>query len=121
MMKRIAVLIACCALLLCAQERPAKSTFLVVYRPGPSWVTGKSLSEQPLKEHGNYMLSLYTKGSLKFAGPFGDDAGGAVVLEVSSEAEARAIVAADPAVKSGIFLHEMHPWTLVEWDKFLKK
>ena len=103
------------------QRNEAKSTFLVVYKPGPAWVQGKPVSEQPLKEHGKYKLSLYAKGVLKFAGPFADDAGGAVVLEVANETEARAIVAEDPAVKSHVFLNEMHPWALVEWDKYLKK
>jgi uncharacterized protein YciI len=99
----------------------AKSTFLVIYRPGPSWVQGKPLKEQPLGDHGKYMLSLYTKGALKSAGPFTDDAGGAVVLEVSGDAEAKAIVADDPAVKSGVFQSEVHPWAPVQWDKMVKK
>lgn len=47
-----------------------KTTYLVVYRPGPGWITGKPITEQPLKGHGRYMLSLYTKGALKSAGPF---------------------------------------------------
>jgi uncharacterized protein len=98
-----------------------KMTFLVIYRPGPAWLVGKPISEQPLKEHGKYMLSLYAKGSMKFAGPLTDNAGGAVVLEVADEVEARAIVVADPAVESGIFVYEMHPWELKPWDKYLKK
>ncbi len=101
--------------------QPAKSTFLVIYRPGPSWVQGKPLMEQPLGEHGKYMLSLYTKGYLKSAGPFTDDAGGAMVLEVSGDVEAKAIVADDPAIKSGVFRSEVHPWAPVEWDKMVKK
>jgi uncharacterized protein YciI len=129
-MKRYVALLAwCCVPWLCglllgpmaAQENAPKSTFLVIYRPGSSWLSGKRVDEQPLKEHGKYMLSLYAKGSMKFAGPFTDDAGGAVLLEVAGEAEARAIVAEDPAVKSGVFLHEIHPWALVQWDKYLKK
>jgi hypothetical protein len=44
------------------QPAAAKTTFLVIYRPGPAWLVGKSVSEQPLKEHGKYMLSLYVKG-----------------------------------------------------------
>ena len=44
------------------------------------------------------MLSLYMKGSMKLAGPFADNAGGAVLLEVSDEAEAKAIVMKNPAV-----------------------
>src|SRR6266404_7935137 len=78
-----------------------KATYLVIYRPGPAWLTGKSVMEQPLKEHGKYMLSLYIKGSMKLAGPLTDNAGGAVLLDVSKEAEARTIVANDPAVQSG--------------------
>lgn len=67
------------------------------------------------------MLSLYAKGSMKLAGPLTDNTGGAVVLEVADESEAKAIVAEDPAVKSGIFVYEMHPWELKQWDKYLKK
>ena len=103
------------------QEAAPKATYLVVYRPGPAWLIGKSVTDQPLKEHGKYMLSLYIKGSMKLAGPLTDNAGGAVLLEVSDEAKAKAIVANDPAVKSGIFLYEMHPWKLVPWDQLAKK
>src|SRR4029077_18422976 len=68
------------------QQTATKATYLVVYRPGPAWLTGKSVMEQPLNEHGKYMLSLYIKGSMKLAGPLTDNAGGAVLLEVSDEA-----------------------------------
>jgi uncharacterized protein len=103
------------------QQPATKATYLVVYRPGPAWLTGKSVMEQPLKEHGKYMLSLYIKGSMRLAGPLTDNAGGAVLLEVSDEAEAKTIVANDPAVKAGIFVYEMHPWKLQPWDELAKK
>ena len=102
-------------------QEQRKATYLVIYRPGPAWLVGKSILEQPLKEHGKYMLSLYIKGSMKLAGPLTDDAGGAVLLAVANESEAKAIVAEDPAVKSGIFTYEMHPWKLQPWDEFAKK
>jgi uncharacterized protein YciI len=102
-------------------HQEGKATYLVIYRPGPAWLVGKSISEQPLKEHGKYMLSLYIKGSMKLAGPLTDDAGGAVLLAVADESEAKTIVTADPAVKSGIFVYEMHPWKLQPWDEFAKK
>ncbi|MCI0556068.1 MAG: YciI family protein, partial [Anaerolineae bacterium] len=98
-----------------------KKTFLVVYRPGPGWLQDQPLSAQPLKEHGRYMLSLFKKGSMKLAGGFADNSGGAMLLEVVDESEARAIVAEDPAVKKGIFLYEIHPWKLVAWEKYLHK
>jgi uncharacterized protein YciI len=94
------------------QQITPKATFLVIYRPGPAWLAGKSISEQPLKEHGTYMLSLYIQGLVKLAGPLTDDAGGAVLLEVVNESAAKAIVTEDPAVKYGIFVYEMHPWEL---------
>jgi uncharacterized protein YciI len=77
--------------------------------------------KQPLKEHGKYMLSLFIKGSMKLAGPLTDNAGGAVLLEVSNETEAQAIVTNDPAVKSGVFVYEIHPWKLQPWEDFAKK
>ncbi len=103
------------------QQEQKKVTYLVIYRPGPAWLVGKSVLEQPLKEHGKYMLGLYIKGSMKLGGPLTDDAGGAVLLTVADEPEAKTIVAADPAVKSGIFVYEMHPWKLQPWDEFAKK
>ena len=96
-------------------------TFLVIYRPGPAWLSGKPVTEQPLKEHGKYMLSLYISGSMKLAGPLTDNAGGAVLLDVADESKAKAIVAEDPAVKSGIFIYELHPWELQPWDEYSKK
>jgi hypothetical protein len=65
-----------------------KGTFLVIYRPGPAWLPGKPITEQPLKEHGKYMLSLYISGRMKLAGPLTDNAGGAVLLDVADESEA---------------------------------
>ena len=103
------------------QQEQTKATYLVIYRPGPAWLVGKSVLEQPLKEHGKYMLGLYIKGSMKLGGPLTDDAGGAVLLTVADESEAKTIVTADPAVKSGIFVYEMHPWKLQPWDEFAKK
>ena len=117
----VAVLAGCAAA--AAQDTPprAKTTYLVVYRPGPSWVAGKPLAEQPLKEHGRYMIELYGKGTLKFAGPFLDDSGGAMVFEAASEADAKAIVAADPAVVNGIMIGDLRPWRIVDWEPYLKK
>jgi uncharacterized protein len=97
------------------------TTYLVVYRPGPAWLSGRPMDEQPLKEHGRYMLGLYANGTMKMAGSFSDGAGGAAMIEVADESAARALVAADPGVASGVFAAEMHPWALVPWDNYLKR
>jgi uncharacterized protein len=105
-----------------ARGGPAmKTTYLVLYRPGPHWVAGKPIREQPPREHGKYMLDLYARGAMKHAGPFDDNTGAAIVLEAADEAEARSLVAGDPAVKTGTFTAELHPWALVPWESYLKK
>ena len=100
---------------------PARKTFIVIYKPGPGWLPGKSLREQPLQEHGKYVFSLHAQGVLKLGGPFADDAGGATVIEAADDAEAKAIVAKDPAVVAQIFVTEVHPWALVQWEQMPKK
>jgi uncharacterized protein len=100
---------------------PARATFLVIYRPGPAWPKDAPVSTLPLQEHGRYLLGLYSSGLLKIAGPFTDDTGGAVMLEVANEAEAKAIVENDPAVKSDQFLYELRPWSPVPWERFQKE
>lgn len=92
-------------------------TYLVVYRPGPAWVPDKPLAEQSLKQHRQYILSLYARGALRLAGPFLDNTGGAAALEAANEDEARALMAADPAVLSGVFVTELHPWGLLDWKQ----
>lgn len=100
---------------------PAKQTYLVVYKPGPKWLPGKPVAEQPLKEHFKYMVSLYTSGTMRFAGPFSKDAGGAVLFEAVADADALKIVQNDPAVIGQIFVFELNRWDLVQWDKYVKK
>ena len=105
-----------------AQEAPGKSTFLLVYRPGPAWIAGKSQSQQRLKEHLNYILDLYAQGAVKLAGGFTDEAaGGAVVLVAANEARADELARSDPAVKEGVFAYELRPWRPVDWELQLRK
>jgi uncharacterized protein YciI len=107
----------------CAHEQAAapQPNWLVVYRPGPAWLAGKPVGQQPLKEHGRFLIGLYKKGILRFAGPFTDDAGGAAALLVPSEEEAKALIASDPAVVAGVMIPTLHPWRLVDWAVYVKK
>jgi uncharacterized protein YciI len=100
-----------------AKVETLTAAFLVIYRAGPAWPAGKTLAELPLRDHGGYMLDLYKRGLMRMAGGFDDNSGGAVVLNVDSIENARAIVDADPAVTSGLFVYELRPWRLVAWDE----
>ena len=96
-------------------------TFMIIYRPGAGWLTGKPQAEQRLQEHGKYILQLHVAGKLRFAGPFEDDSGGVAVFEAESEAEARGIVDNDPAVVSKVFEYSLHPFRLIPWEQYAKR
>lgn len=97
-----------------------RQTFLVIYRPGPAYDPSKSVREQALGGHGKYLIELYKNGDMKLAGPFTDDWGGGVVLSVADMRAAESIAQNDPAVLSGVFVWEVHPWDLVSWDQYVK-
>jgi uncharacterized protein YciI len=104
-----------------ATNTPDTATFLVIYSPGPAWIAGKPVSEQGLGEHFQYMLDLYERGSLKQAGPFTDNTGGAMILEAADAAAAQAVIANDPAVKEQKMTPEIRPWQRVPWEQHLQK
>jgi uncharacterized protein YciI/ketosteroid isomerase-like protein len=97
----------------CADRMIAEPMFAIVYRPGPAWISGKSMREQALSPHLAYMQSLFGTGALAFAGPFLDDSGGAAFVRAADEAAAVAIRDGDPAVQSGVFVGEVKPWMSV--------
>jgi uncharacterized protein YciI len=63
------------------------------------------------------MLSLHREGRLRFAGPFGNDNGGAAVFTAVDDAEAEAVVAADPGIKEQILAGDLRRWSWIDWAK----
>ena len=104
-----------------AQEQTRQPSYLCVYRPGSRWLPGKPLAEQPLREHGRYMLDLYKRGVMRMAGRFADGSGGAMLFGADDDASAQAIVAADPAVVAETFTYELRQWAFVDWASLAKR
>ena len=104
-----------------AQEQTRQPSYLCVYRPGPRWLAGKPLAEQPLREHGRYMLDLYKRGVMRMAGRFADGSGGAMLFGADDDTSAQAIVAADPAVVAETFTYELRQWAFVDWASLAKR
>ena len=104
-----------------AQEQTRQPSYLCVYRPGPRWLPGKPLAEQPLREHGRYMLDLYKRGVMRMAGRFADGSGGVMLFGADDDASAQAIVAADPAVVAETFTYELRQWAFVDWASLAKR
>lgn len=94
--------------------------YLAVYRPGPGWIEGQPTAAQPLREHGRYMLNLHLQGRLRLAGGFPDD-GGAAAFEAENDEAAQAIIAADPAVKTGVMQCTLRRWSVQDWDEIAKR
>jgi uncharacterized protein YciI len=65
-------------------------------------------------EHFEYLQRLRSEGKLLLAGPSAvvGDTIGIAIFELEDEDEVRAIVAADPAVASGIMIPELRPLRL---------
>ncbi len=84
--------------------------YLLTYRQGPAWIAGQPMARQKLGPHVRYIQGLLKDGTLVAAGRFTDENGGMAVIRAASRAEAQAVLAADPAVMSGIFVGTLTSW-----------
>ncbi len=90
----------------------AKS-FVVYYEPGPNWLQGMPMKDQPLKAHVEYMLALHDRERLTMGGPFADDSGALVIFAAESIEEVEDILSSDPAIVSGIFTATVKEWSRI--------
>lgn len=97
---------------LAAHGVPAQATqlYIVIYRPGPTWIAGKPMHQQKLGPHVRYVQGLLAEGRLVAGGPFTDGDGGMAIYRAANLDEAKAMLAADPAITSGVFAADMRPW-----------
>lgn len=85
--------------------------FAMIYSPGPKWQQGKPFREQiAIKEHFAYMKTLFAEGWIFSAGGMGAEHG-LVLLHAGSQAEADAILAADPMIQAGGFTGVVRPYS----------
>jgi uncharacterized protein len=90
---------------------PDANLFVFVYRRGPGWIAGRSVNEQPLRGHVDYLGQLFAQGRVLFGGPFLDEeSGGLTVVRAANQNEAEALLASDPALRDGIFEATVRPW-----------
>ena len=88
-------------------------SYIALYRPGPNWLAGKPLKDQPLKAHLDYLLGLHERGKLTMGGPFADESGGLVVFSCENSGEADAMLTEDPAVIEGVLVGDIKQWSRV--------
>ena len=118
--KLLLLLISCLIAtpLIAARQKEEPKTKLVQFqmallKKGPKWTgTQTPETQKILHQHLVNVLAMLDQGKAVVAGPFGDDTdlAGIFILRASSAEEAKTWVDADPAVKAGLFVAEMHPW-----------
>lgn len=95
-------------------ETPAARSsqlYVFLYRAGPAWKTGQPMEKQALGPHAAYIKRLLDEGRLVGGGRFEELDGGMAIVRAASNDEAQAMLAADPAVTSGVFAAELRAWT----------
>lgn len=95
------------------QQQPAAATrplFAIVYRAGPAWKPGVPMKDQGLRDHFYYVKALHERGDIVYAGAMGPD-GGLMIFHAGDQTAAEAIMANDPAVKTGVFLADVRRYT----------
>lgn len=83
----------------------ASVPFAIIYRAGPSWRPGVPMEQQGLRDHFYYLRALDNDDRIVAAGPLGPD-GGLIIVLARDQSEADSVIAADPAVVSGLFAGE---------------
>lgn len=89
--------------------------FVVFHIPGPKWLPGKTLFEQPgVMDHVGHYGTLLQAGKLALGGPHLDGKGGGMMIPAAgvTEAEISAFAAEDPAVKAEVLRFEIRPWLI---------
>jgi uncharacterized protein YciI len=84
---------------------------MALLKRGPNYIAA-GMPKEMQSAHIANVMSLLESGKAVIAGPFADDSdtAGVFVFRAKSAEEAKAWAEADPAVKAGFFVAELHPW-----------
>ncbi len=95
-----------------APQDDGQSYAILRMKPGANWVAGKSLTEQDIGAHFQYMTDNAKTGLVIAAGPDASGQEGWYVLH-GEKAAMDALVADDPAVKSGLLKPVLAGWNVI--------
>lgn len=85
---------------------------MALLKRGPKWPADAATTPPVMQEHVAYVQTLLDSGKAVIAGPIARDEElvGVYIFRAKTADEAKSWVMADPAVASGLFVPEMHPW-----------
>jgi len=85
--------------------------FVIIGHDGPE---GAALRPRIRPSHLENLRPLANAGKIKISGPFTDGSGSLIIVDMESEAEARAFAESDPYTTSGVFARvEVKPFRQV--------
>ncbi|QHL88090.1 hypothetical protein GU926_11870 [Nibribacter ruber] len=89
-----------------------KTYYMAILKKGPNRTHDALTAARIQDEHMAHINKMAADGKLTMAGPFMDDGElrGIFIFNVKTMEEAKALTEADPAVKSGRLVMELHPW-----------
>lgn len=84
----------------------AAKLFAIEITTGPNWDAAKPPPQQAFfREHSAHLKKLRDEGRIKMGARYADK--GFIVIEATDDAEARALVDADPSMKAGTFKYTL--------------
>ncbi|MCH4552297.1 YciI family protein [Aestuariibaculum lutulentum] len=86
--------------------------FMAFLKSGPIRSQNEEEAELLQEAHLNYLGKMYELGYADISGPFGDDGDirGITIYNVPTQKMADSLANADPMVKAGRLIVEIHPW-----------
>ncbi len=94
-----------------AHAGPDQPLFAVIYRPGPAWKAGLPMAQQDLRAHGGYIARLAAEGRVVAGGGWVGQDGGMALMRCADADEAARLLAADPAITTGVFQADVRRWS----------
>jgi uncharacterized protein YciI len=96
-----------------AEHGQMGTVYLVLLKKGPAWTAAETPETPAIQEgHMANIRAMWAAKKLIVAGPLGDDGDtrGVFVFQVGTLEEAKSLTQADPAIKAGRLVAEIHPW-----------
>ncbi|GAB2542779.1 YciI family protein [Rufibacter soli] len=94
------------------QDGQMKTYYMAFLKKGPNRSHDSLTAANIQAAHMAHINKMAADGKLTMAGPFLDDGDlrGIFIFNVKTMEEAKALTEADPAVKAGRLIMELHPW-----------
>ena len=96
-----------------AQLQQPVTCYMVLYTPGPQWLTGLPAYQQPgITDHVQYIDSIAGKQGKTMGGSFADGKSSASLWFGKTKMQVQQIVDSDPSIRSGLQQAEIKEWII---------